>query len=97
MTNLSNVEQTLGTLGFSKDSWSSILVSKNEDYALVQFESVAEAQNIFYHLKTFVSDEWVLDFEPLNVSCRSLGYCLLRMSVVRCTHNLLTLIMWNRR
>jgi hypothetical protein len=73
MTNVANVEKTLGAMGFSKESWSAILVSKTNDYALVQFESVADAEDIFYTLKTFVSDEWVLDFEPLNVSCRRLA------------------------
>lgn len=70
MTTFTNVEETLSSLGFSKDSWSTILVSKNHDYALLQFESVADALDIFYTLKNFVSEEWVLDFEPLNVSCR---------------------------
>lgn len=73
MTNFANVEKVLDTLGFSKDSWSAILVSKNQDYALVQCDSIADAQNMFYTLKTFVSEEWVLDFEPLNVSCRRLA------------------------
>ena len=50
-----------------------ILVSKANDYGLVRFDSMEDAQHAFYTLMTWQPSDfgWVVDFEPLDVSVTS--------------------------
>lgn len=62
------VKESLFVLGFGEDCWQEILVPKSQDYALIKFKNVEDAQHILYTIKASASGEWVLDFEPLSVS-----------------------------
>ena len=55
---------------FQEERWHEIVVPASQEYALVKFEHIADAQHAFYTLTAHASDEWVLDFEPLTVSFR---------------------------
>ena len=68
-TSVEEVKESLLVLGFGEDCWKEILVPKSQDYALIKFKNVEDAQHIFYTIKaSSASSEWVLDFEPLSVS-----------------------------
>ena len=46
-----------------------IFISNAMDYALVRFDSMEDAQHAFYTLSHWLlKQEWVVDFEPLDVS-----------------------------
>ena len=66
-TSVEEVKESLLVLGF-EDCWQEILVPPSQDYALIKFKNVEDAQHIFYTIKASASGEWVLDFEPLSVS-----------------------------
>lgn len=51
--------------GFAKDDYD---VSISQNYALVTFKDVEDAQHALYSLMALANDHWVLDFEPLDVS-----------------------------
>lgn len=54
-----------GALGL-KFNW--MFVAKKRDYALVTFQNIEDSEHALYTVMAHAPDEWVLDFEPFNVS-----------------------------